>query len=183
MNNQDNIKTIFDKAAELVKNLPESLQEKAFELAVIQLSSQNTVPSDSKNKSVVIITDEERSDFFIKLEKETGLSIEQLKGVYKRDKDGDIKIVAPLTGNAAEIQRRLAYLYLLGVRFGNGEEWVSALKFANKAKDYGVNDGHISKNLLQDKSNILQGGRKRGKEYALTPNGVLKAKELLSGIV
>jgi len=47
-------------------------------------------------------------------------------------------------------------------------------------KEYGANDGHISKSLKQEKHNILQSGTKRGKEYSLSPNGVLKAKEILN---
>jgi hypothetical protein len=176
-NQQKDIKTIFQEAAESVKDLPQHLQEKAFELAVQQLSS--SIRTTQSGAATLIID----SDFFEKLTQETAISIDNLKSVYKLDKNGILKIVVPLNGKAAEKQRMLAYLYLLGMRLGYGKEWVSALEFAERAKEYGTNDGHISKNLRQEKHNILQEGTKRGKEYALSPNGVIRAKDILGNIV
>lgn len=177
---QKDIKTIFQEAAEMVKDLPQNLQEKAFELAFLRLSTPKVSDNnmDTLRKSPI---DEEV--FFDKVSQETGLNLEQIKGVYKIDKNGALKIVAPLIGRVSEKQRTLAYLYLFGMKIGYGKEWVPSLEFADRAKDYGANDGHISKSLTKDKVNILQEGRKRGKEYALSPNGILNAKEILNGIV
>ena len=185
MNNtgeEKNLESIFKEAAENVKNLPEHLQEKAFEIAVARLSSDNITDLEKKTKDG-FVNDKSGNDFFHLMEIETGTPKDHLKSVYKTDKDGDLKIVAALAGKTSEKQRTLAYVYLLGMKIGFSKEWVSALKFADKANDYGINDGHISKNLKQENGMILQGGRRRGKEYSLSPNGVQKAKQLLNNYI
>lgn len=182
MNDQIKDKTlesIFKRAAKSIDGLPEDVREKAFELAVIKLSdesllnTENNISENSEKKA-------SNEDFFQLMKRETGITEESLKSIYKLDKKGELKIVASLTGKTADKQRLLAYLYLLGMKLGFTIEWIPALKFAERAKDYGANDGHISKNLRRERGNILQEGRKRGKEYSLTPNGVSKAKELLN---
>lgn len=175
---QKDIKSIFQEAADAVRDLPQNLQEKAFELAVLRLTS-SVKTTESENPKTLVNDD----DFFTKLEQESTISIENLKSIYKVDKNGILKIVTPLNGKAAEKQRVLAYLYLLGMRFGYGKEWVSSLEFADRVKEYGANDGHISKSLKQEKHNILQEGTRRGKEYSLSPNGVMKAKEVINGML
>lgn len=179
---QTDIKSIFQEAAESVKDLPQNLQEKAFELAVLRLSSPAKITGD-ENKQSIPVTTTTHLDFFSKLAQELNISKDSLKVIYKVDKNGVLKIVAPLAGKTAEKQRMIAYLYLLGIRFGFGKEWVSALEFAERVNEYGANDGHISKSLKKEKHNILQDGKMRGKEYSLTPNGISKAKEIISDML
>ena len=175
---QTDIKSVFQEAADAIKDLPQHLQEKAFEMAVERISPRVVVP-ENKN-SVVLPTDD---DFFAKLAKETSISVENLKSIYKLDKTGVLKIVMPLNGKAAEKQRILAYVYLFGMRFGYEKEWITSIEFANRVKEYGANDGHISKSLAQENHDILQEGTRRGKEYSLSPNGIIKAKEILNSLI
>jgi hypothetical protein len=184
--NEEEIKLALNKAAEIVKDLqPEGLREKAFELVFSKLFSLNTsnLSSTQVLEPVLVLSPGDPSSFFEKLQKETGFSVEDLKSIYKIDKNGAIQIVIPLTGKVADKQRILALLYLFASKFGMEKEWVSALEFAKITNSYGINDSHVGKNLSIDKENIRQTGKKRGKEYMLTPNGVIKTKEVLKGII
>lgn len=184
-NSDEDIKLALNKAAEMVKDLqPESIREKAFEMAFSQLTG--SAAGNSSRDPVQFEPTPNREDslgFFEKLQTETNLTVEELKSVYKLDKNGSIKIVVPLVGKAADKQRRLAHLYLLASKFGMEREWISALEFAKITDSYGINDGHTGKNLLADKVSIRQTGSRRGKEYMLTPNGVTKAKTILEDII
>lgn len=176
-----NVKKILEEAAEAVDGLPPELKVKAFELAFNQLISSNKEAGDDTREAISISS--KPGDFFAKMQNETGIQESDLKSVFRLDKNNDIKIIAPLNGTNAEKQRVLAYLYIFALRVGFNSEWVSALKFAQQTSEYGINDTHVSKNLKQDKINIRHAGRKRGKEYSLTPNGVIKAKEVLNKFI
>lgn len=175
------IKHILEEAAKAVEGLPEELKVKAFELAFTHLTSSQINQENTPQQSPSNIP--EPGSFFKKLEKETGIKEEQLKSIYRVDKNNQIKVVFPLNGTNAEKQRNLAYLYLFAVRIGFNNDWVSSLEFAQQTNEYGINDSHVSKNLKQDKEHIRQDGKKRGKEYSLTPNGMLKAKEMLKSSI
>lgn len=177
MNNNQKLKDIFKQAAELAKDLPDPVKAKAFEIAVTRLSGQQKT-----NKS--LIGGKETSDkkgFFNIMTRETGLAKESLKTVYKLEGDNSVRVIAVLKGGNAEKQRSLALLYLLANKLGFQKDWVSSLGFGTRAKHYGINDGHISQNLKNEKG-ILHSGTGRGKEYGLTPSGIKKAKEILQGL-
>lgn len=182
------LKEIFKEASELVEDIPEPVRSKAFEIAVthllgvstevksLEIVNQSAKMSEGKTQAPV------ESRFFEKMSKELGIELEQLKTIYRLDKKGDLKVIAQLTGENAAGQRNLAFLYLLAKKVGLGEEWVSAFDFAKQAKSYGIYDGHVSKNLSKEKK-ILQSGRRRGKEYGLTPTGEAQAIEMLREMV
>ncbi len=175
------IKKALKEAAEVVGGLPEELKVKAFELVFNHMMSSDDGEKTPSSKSISVTP--ESGDFFAKMRKETKIQESELKSVFKLNKNGEIKVIVPLTGTNAERQRNLAYLYFFARKIGFDIEWVSALEFAQQTNEYGINDTHISKNLGQDKTNIRQHGRKRAKEYSLTPNGMIKAKEVLQNFI
>lgn len=175
------IKKVLKEAAEAVKDLPKELKVKAFELVFNNMMSSNDDGKIPLSKSIGVTS--ESGDFFAKMRKETKIQESELKSIFRLNKDNEIKVIVPLTGTKAEKQRSLAYLYFFAKKMGFGTEWVSALEFAQQTGEYGINDTHVSKNLGQDETNIRQHGRKRGKEYSLTPNGVIKAKEVLQSFI
>ncbi len=182
--NIETIKKLFDDAMSTVADLPDIIKPTAFKIAVRKLSGESAAYiqpapqpiAESRPASEPIIME---GDFYTKMAYEVGVEREELMSIYHMDKSNDIKITATLTGNNADKQRQLAFLYLLANQIGNNEEWTSALEFAKQVNNYGINDGHISHNLKVEKGNILQSGQNRSKKYRLTPNGVSKGKDLL----
>lgn len=188
MVNKNELKEILKEASELVKDIPEPVRGKAFEIAVAQFLGTSTKgkPARDSDESVGTGGVEKQTisklGFFEKMSKELEIDSQLLKTVYKLGKKDDLKVVARLSGNNAENQRRLAFLFLLAKKVGFDGEWVSASDFANQAKSHGIDDGHISENLSKERT-ILQSGRKRGKEYGLSPAGEARATEILREIV
>lgn len=168
------LKEIFLKASKIVESLPEVLKPKAFELAVEQLKKQaqdiQLPRSDSKN-----IPDQ---DFFDRLSIFVEIKQEYLKAVYKIDKNSTLLLIAPINGKPSDVQRKITLLYLLGSKIGLEKEWVSTLDLVKQIEIYGVKDKNLSRNLRVQKG-ILQSGKKHGKEYGLSPTGIILAKELL----
>jgi len=188
MLDKNKLKEILKEASELVKDIPEPVRSKAFEIAVAQLlgTSTEVKPVSDSDESVNMGDVEKQAisepGFFEKMSEELEIDSQLLKTVYKLGKKDDLKVVARLTDNNAENQRRLAFLFLLAKKVGLDEEWVSAFDFAKQAKSHGIDDGHISENLSKERT-ILQSGRKRGKEYGLSPAGEARATEILREII
>lgn len=181
MNKKQDLKKIFEKASELVADVPDSVKSKAFEIAVSQMLKPESQEDKGRVKGSSQLDESRRGakkSFFEKMSEELAVEVEELKTVFKLNKDNTIKVISPLKGSTAGKQRQLAFLYLLANKIGFEKEWVLALEFASQAKLHGINDGHTSDNLDKDEA-ILQSGKKRGKEYGLTPSGVAKAKEIL----
>ncbi len=183
MRKNDDLKEIFKGALELIVDIPDPFKTKAFEIAVNQiLSSKSQEDRRERLSSPDRLPIKVDGGFFERMKEQLAIEVKALKTVYKLDKDGKIKVISPLSGNDAEKQRQLALIYLLAKILGFEKEWTSALEFAGEAKLHGINDGHISDNLDKD-GTILKSGKKRGKEYGLTPGGIEKAKELLKKLV
>lgn len=175
------IKKLLKKAVVATEGLPETLKVKAFELAFNQMICSDEKEKKTSPKTTTVVSGS--GDLFTKIQEETEIPVSELKSVFKLDKNDEIKVIVPLTGTIAEKQRTLAYLYFFAKRVGFNIEWVSALEFAKQTNEYGINDSHVSKNLKQDKTNIRQSGYKRGKEYSLTPNGIIKAKKVIQSFI
>jgi len=175
------IDKLLQKAANAVKDLPEVIQPAAFNIAFKELAKEDSTLKVDECQNVEEHRDNQKG-FFVKMSKESGIEIMNLKAIYRLNAQGKLNMVVSLSGTTAEKQRTLAYLYLYACRVGEDRDWVSALEFAKQADLYGINDGHISKNIKIEKGFILQSGTKRGVEYGLTPNGVVKAKETIKNL-
>jgi hypothetical protein len=169
------LRAVFEEASKFVDGLPEVLKPKAFEIAVNQLLGGEPVrvPENSVTPLVVPSVGED-SDFFSKLQKYTGVENSLLKTIYRIDKDKKLRIVISLSGGNSDKQKQLAYLYLLGRMIGFENEWIPSADLFKLMKEYGIHDNNESKNLKNEKGNILN----NNKEYNLTPNGLTHAKEL-----
>ncbi|MFH0772937.1 MAG: hypothetical protein V1922_01350 [bacterium] len=174
----DELKEIFTKASEIVKDLPDSLKPKAFELAVEQLKRTRNNQVSAVNGSREIIM----QDFFEKMSSFLQIEQEKIKAVYKIDKNALLTLIVPMDGKPSEIQRNITLLYLLGNKIGLEKEWVSTLDLIKRITAYGVKDKNLSRNLKIQKG-ILQSGTKHGKEYGLSPIGITMAKELLNNLI
>lgn len=116
----DELQAVFEKAASMVSNLPEGLQQTAFEIAVRRLSGETEQILRSPTQETVRQTLEEvaplsqdgTGGFFENLKKSTGLPIEELKAVYEVNDKGNIQIVAPLpSGKSISEHQRLLTLF------------------------------------------------------------------------
>ena len=181
MDENEELKKLLEEASRLVESLPEPFKVAAFEIVVPYMLDRQGSVGNYKRSAVQQLA-QKKQDFFAKMSQEVGLEETFLKAVYKLVDGGSIRVVAVLEGSSAEKQRLLALLYFLANKIGLDKEWTSALEFAKQVDGYGINDGHISKSLKREEG-ILQTGRKRGKEYALSPNGVAKAKEVLKNLL
>lgn len=178
---EEQLKELFKKAKEAVEELPDILKPVAFKFAVDQLSL-NQAQQKGLAEPTLVISNQLNGDFFENMQIGTGIERAKLEAVYRINKDSLLKLIVPINGKPPEIQRYIALLYLLGNKIGLGKDWVSPFDLVNQIDEYGAKDRNISRNLKQEKS-ILQSGKSRGKEYGLSPNGVIKAKEVLSKFV
>ena len=188
---EDDVKQTIKQAEEIVKDVPEGLKAVAFELAYKSLISKYLSGGDPAGKQYSLLgggtetglekmKPEDGNEFYTIIANKTATDKMYIESIYSLDKDNKIQVnTASLNGTTAEKQRQLAYLYLFAKRVAFEEEWVSALEFAQQTSRYGINDGHVSANLGHDTGMILQRGSNRGKKYGLTPNGVVKAIDLI----
>jgi len=189
--NEENLqilKKIFKEAAEIVKDLPEPLQPVAFEMfAKLLLRETERKSSVGKKADIEFLFPGERKEGKEKIDilaQELQISdLKLLQTIYEVSTKGEVKVIAQIRGDNAEIQRKIAYLYLLAKLICEREDWVSAIELSKHMKRYGVDDGHVATNLGRERGKILCSGRKKGKKYGLTPIGIQEAKKILKELL
>lgn len=179
MEKEHELKKLFEEAWDIVKNLDESVRQKAFEVAVDQLTGK----SDEKEESSTEQTQTD-PDFWESMSKATGLVKNALEIIYHMDKSNQFNVNdIRLTGkNNAEQQKELAYVYLLAKRYGTNlnEGWVSAADFGKLATRFNINDGNIKKNLTSTpRGHIITKGELKGTQYIIGPQGIDPAIKIL----
>lgn len=178
------LKKIFEEATEIVKELPEVFRIKAFEIVVRVLLEESEGLKKKEVKIQLPEDKEKREDKLDVLAQELKIDDKKaLQTVYNFSTGGKINLTARLEGKNSEVQREVAYLYLLVKLIYGEQEWVSALELAKQITRYGVDDGHVAVNLEKEKGKILCAGSRKGKKYGLSLAGIQEAKTILNGLL
>jgi hypothetical protein len=179
---KDEITSIFVQAAEIVESLPEILKPKAFELAVAKLSNNLTLDDQQEIQSYTS-KPQLSNIFFEKLSLFSNIPTISIETIYKINKENVLEIInLNIDGTIPEKQRNIVLLFLLANIIGFEKKWISTLEVVVHLKKFGINDSNVPRNLKKERG-ILQSGTKHGKEYTLSPTGLIKAKELLKKLI
>jgi hypothetical protein len=124
-----------------------------------------------------------------KLVEEIQVEESRLSKIYSVTSKGKLKIVAPLRTSKAEgksqLQKRIAYLYLLGSKKILDKEVISQKDLGAQIRAYGALDGNLARNLETEDGYIVllkDKGKKKKGFCKLTPDGEKRALEILKKI-
>jgi len=182
--NFQKIKEIIKEAANIVKELPKTIQPKAFEVIIESLlnktEEENIINNNVEIKSSSIDTKEEKLTILAKKLHVNDKKV--LQTIYNFSKKG-INLIVRLEGKNAKIQQQIAYLYLFVKLVCEEQEWVPTSKLSEQVKKHGVNDGHMAQNLRKEKGKILISGSGKGLKYGLSIRGINESKIILKNLI
>jgi len=183
--NLENIKKIIEETTNIIKELPKTIQPKAFEIVVESLLDKTEKEEKIKNNDLKIkpssVNGEEEK--LTILAKELQVNDKKiLQTIYDFSKE-EIGLTVLLEGKNAEIQRQIAYLYLFVKLICEKQEWVPTSELSKQMKSHAVNDGHIAQTLRGEKGKIFINGTGKGIKYGLSIRGINESKTILKNLI
>lgn len=180
MESKNNLEEAIKTAQDAANVASPEMREKAFEMVLAHLLNFSKTEKISVAQSVSNIDSSSAvSGFdFNRVATQLNLSVEQVTELYEADGEKIRVAIKPVGKRLSDQQRNLAYILMIGYKFGLGTKEIPITVFSEAADEWGIRDTNFGRNLKEAKGLQMRGGGK-GKTpiYSLAPGAVEKVRD------